>query len=183
MEAYIPNYKKKFVEEVRPALKKKREYSSIMQVPRIEKIVINQGLGEALNDKKIIDKGVEELTKITGQKAVVTRSKRDISNFKLRKDRDIGVRVTLRGRIMYEFLERLIAAAIPSIKDFNGLKTKLDGHGNYTLGLDDQTIFPEINIEKIHKVAGMNITFVTNTDSDEDAFALFQEFGFPFKKN
>ena len=183
MKGYTPNYKTKFVEEVRPALKKKRNFTSIMQVPRIEKIVINQGLGDALNDKKIIDKAIEELTTITGQKAVPTKSKRDISNFKLRKDRDIGARVTLRGHIMYEFLERLIAVAIPRIKDFNGLNTKLDGHGNYTLGIQEQIIFPEISIEKVYKIAGMNITFVTNTDSDEEAFALLQEFGFPFKKN
>lgn len=183
MKGYTPNYKKKFVEEVRPALKEKRKFTSIMQVPRIEKIVINQGLGDALNDKKIIDKAIEELTTITGQKAVPTKSKRDVSNFKLRKDRNIGVRVTLRGHKMYEFLERLIAAAIPRIKDFNGLNTKLDGHGNYTLGIEEQIIFPEISIEKVYKIAGMNITFVTNTDSDEEAFALLQEFGFPFKKN
>ena len=183
MKGYIPNYKKKFIETVRPALKDEKSYTSIMQVPKITKIVVNQGLGEALNDKKVIDKGVEELTAITGQKAVVTKSKRDISNFKLRKDRDIGVRVTLRGNIMYEFLERLIASAIPSIKDFNGLNTKFDGHGNYTLGIEEQSIFPELEVEKIYKVAGMNITFVTNTDSDEDAFALLQKFGFPFKKN
>jgi large subunit ribosomal protein L5 len=183
MKGYTPNYKTKFVEEVRPALKEKRNFTSIMQVPRIEKIVINQGLGDALNDKKIIDKAIEELTTITGQKAVPTKSKRDVSNFKLRKDRDIGVRVTLRGHRMYEFLERLIATAIPRIKDFNGLNTKLDGHGNYTLGIEEQIIFPEISIEKVYKIAGMNITFVTNTDSDEEAFALLQEFGFPFKKN
>ncbi len=183
MEKYVPNYKKKYVEEVRPALMKKMGYKTIMQVPRIEKVVINQGLGVALNDKKFIEKGLEELTLITGQKAVPTKSKRDISNFKLRKGREIGVKVTLRGDRMYEFIERLISAAIPRIKDFNGLNTKFDGHGNYTLGIEEQIIFPEIDIEKVYKITGMNITFVTNTDSDEEAFALLKELGFPFKKN
>ncbi len=183
MEKYVPNYKTKYVEEVRPALMKKMGYKTIMQVPRIEKVVINQGLGVALNDKKFIDKGLEELTLITGQKAVPTKSKRDISNFKLRKGRDIGVKVTLRGDRMYEFIERLISAAIPRIKDFNGLNTKFDGHGNYTLGIEEQIIFPEIDIEKVYKITGMNITFVTNTDSDEEAYALLKELGFPFKKN
>ena len=142
MEKYIPNYKKKYLDEVRPALMEKKKYKSIMQVPRIDKIVINQGLGLALNDKKFIEKGLEEITAITGQKAVPTISKRDISNFKLRKGRKIGVRVTLRGQRMYEFLERLIAAAMPRIKDFNGVHTKFDGHGNYTLGIQEQIIFP-----------------------------------------
>jgi large subunit ribosomal protein L5 len=183
MKTYVPNYKKKYVEEVRPALKEKQQYKTIMQVPRLEKIVINQGLGVSLNDKKFIDKGIDELTMITGQKAVPTKSKKDISNFKLRKGREIGARVTLRGKTMYEFLERLICSAIPRIKDFNGLNVKLDGHGNYTLGIQEQIIFPEIEIEKISKILGMNITFVTNTDSDEEAFALLKEFGFPFKKN
>ncbi len=183
MEKYVPNYKKKYVDEVRPALIKKMGYKTIMQVPRIEKVVINQGLGVALNDKKFIDKGLEELTLITGQKAVPTKSKRDISNFKLRKGRNIGVKVTLRGDRMYEFIERLISAAIPRIKDFNGLNTKFDGHGNYTLGVEEQIIFPEIDIEKVYKITGMNITFVTNTDSDEEAYALLKELGFPFKKN
>ena len=183
MEKYVPNYKKKYVEEVRPALMKKMGYKTIMQVPRIEKVVINQGLGVALNDKKFIEKGLEELTLITGQKAVPTKSKRDISNFKLRKGREIGVKVTLRGDRMYEFIERLISAAIPRIKDFNGLNTKFDGHGNYTLGIEEQIIFPEIDIEKVYKITVMNITFVTNTDSDEEAFALLKELGFPFKKN
>ncbi len=183
MKGYIPNYKTKYQKEVRPALKEKRGYSSIMQVPKIEKIVINQGLGDALNDKKIVEYSLKELTAITGQKAVPTQSKRDVSNFKLRKGREIGARVTLRGRVMYEFLERFICTAVPRIKDFNGLKTKLDGQGNYTIGIEEQIIFPEIEIEKIYKILGMNITFVTSTDSDEEAFALLQEFGIPFKKN
>ncbi len=183
MKTYIPNYKKKYIEEIRPALMKKREYKSIMQVPRLVKIVINQGLGEALNDKKIIDKSLEELAIITGQKAVPTISKRDVSNFKLRKGYPIGTKVTLRGYKMYEFLERLISAAIPRIKDFNGLHNKFDGRGNYTLGIEEQIIFPEIEIEKVYKIMGMNISFVTDTDSDEEAFELFKEFGFPFKRN
>jgi len=183
METFIPNYKTKYINEIRPALMEKKNYKSIMQVPRLEKIVVNQGLGIALNDKKFIEKGLEEITAITGQKAVPTVSKRDISNFKLRKGRQIGVKVTLRGARMYEFLERLIAAAIPRIKDFNGLHTKFDGHGNYTLGILEQIIFPEIEIEKVYKISGLNITFVTNTDSDEEAFDLLKEFGFPFKKN
>jgi len=183
MKGYVPNYKKLYFEKVRPALKEKQAYKSIMQVPRIDKIVINQGLGKAINDKKFVDKGIEEITSITGQKAVPTKSKVDVSNFKLRKGRDIGVKVTLRGNIMYEFLERLICVAIPRIKDFNGLNTKLDGQGNYTLGIQEQIIFPEIDIEKVHEITGMNITFVTNTDSDEEAYAMLKEFGFPFKKN
>jgi len=183
MATYIPNYKKLYTEKVRPALMKSMGYKTIMQVPRIDKIVINQGLGVALNDKKFIEKGLEEITMIAGQKAVATVSKRDVSNFKLRKGRQIGVKVTLRGQRMYEFLERLISAAIPRIKDFNGLNTKFDGHGNYTLGIEEQIIFPEIELESVYKILGMNITFVTNTDSDEEAFALMKEFGFPFKKN
>lgn len=183
MENYTPNYKKMYFEKVQPALMEQQNYKTVMQVPRIKKIVVNQGLGLALNDKKFIEKGLEELTAITGQKAVPTTSKRDISNFKLRKGRQIGVKVTLRGARMYEFLERLIAAAIPRIKDFNGLHTKFDGHGNYTLGILEQIIFPEIEIEKVYKIQGLNITFVTNTDSDEEAFELLKEFGFPFKKN
>ena len=183
METYIPNYKTKYVEEVRPALMEKRGYKTVMQVPRLRKIVINQGLGVALNDKKFIEKGLEELTAITGQKAVPTISKRDVSNFKLRRGREIGVKVSLRGNRMYEFLERLISAAIPRIKDFNGVHTKFDGHGNYTLGIEEQIIFPEIEIEKVYKITGMNITFVTDTDSDEEAYDLLKEFGFPFKKN
>lgn len=183
MKGYIPNYKTKYVKEVRPALKEKRGYSSIMQVPKIEKIVLNTGLGDSLNDKKIVEESIKQLTAITGQKAVPTKSKRDISNFKLRKGREIGARVTLRGKTMYEFLERLISSAIPRIKDFNGLKTKLDGQGNYTMGIEEQIIFPEIEIEKVYKIAGLNITFVTSTNSDEEAYALLQEFGFPFKKN
>ena len=183
MEKYIPNYKNKFNKEIIPALMKKFDYKSNMQVPRLEKIVINQGLGKALTDKKIIENAIKELSKITGQKAVSTVSKKDISNFKLRRDKEIGVRVTLRTNVMYEFLERLVAAAMPRIKDFNGIPTKFDGKGNYTLGIKEQIIFPEIEIEKVKEISGMNITFVTSADNDEEGFALLSEFGLPFKKN
>lgn len=183
MKGYIPNYKRKYVDEVRPALQKRLNLKNVMQVPRLEKIVINQGLGIALNDKKYVEKGAEELTAITGQKSVQTISRRDISNFKLRKGKEIGVRVTLRNHMMYEFLDRFINAAAPRIKDFNGFNKKFDGRGNYTVGIQEQIIFPEIDIEKVMKISGMNITFVTNTDSDELAFELLKEFGFPFKKN
>ena len=154
-----------------------------MQVPKLEKIVLNQGLGAAVADKKIIETAVNEMTTITGQKAVQTISKKDISNFKLRKKMPIGVRVTLRGERMYEFLERLVRVALPRIRDFKGIENKLDGHGNYTLGITEQIIFPEINIDSISKLMGMNITFVTTANTDEEGFALLKEFGLPFKKN
>ena len=153
-----------------------------MQVPRLEKIVLNQGLGIAVADKKIIDTAIAEMTAITGQKAVETVSKKDISNFKLRKKMPIGVRVTLRGKKMYEFLERLIRVALPRIRDFRGIEGKLDGRGNYTLGIQEQIIFPEISIDNISKILGMNITFVTTANTDEEGFALLREFGLPFKK-
>lgn len=183
MAKFIPTYKTKFYDEIIPALMKKFDYSSNMQVPRLEKIVLNQGVGEALNDKKLIDAAQAELTAIAGQKAVTTLSKKDISNFKLRKGREIGVRVTLRRDRMYEFLERLIAASLPAVKDFNGVSTKLDGRGNYTLGVKEQIIFPEIEYEKIKQLNGLNITFVTSAKTDEEGFALLKEFGIPFKKN
>jgi large subunit ribosomal protein L5 len=154
-----------------------------MQVPRLEKIVLNQGLGIAVADKKIIETAVAEMTAITGQKAVQTVSKKDISNFKLRKKMPIGVRVTLRDRKMYEFLERLVRVALPRIRDFKGIESKLDGRGNYTLGITEQIIFPEINIDSINKILGMNITFVTTAKTDEEGYALLREFGLPFKKN
>ncbi len=179
---YIPNYKKLYKEKVVPALMKKFKYKSIMQVPKIEKIVLNMGLGKAIEDKKLIEVGVNEMTLIAGQKAVPTLSKRDINQFKLRRGKPIGVKVTLRGNRMYEFMERLIRAAIPRIKDFNGLGTKFDGRGNYTFGIDEQIIFPEIDIEKVYKTIGMNITFVTTAKTDEEAYELLKEFGFPFKK-
>ncbi len=174
--------KQEYKERIVPALMKEFGYKSVMQVPVLEKIVINQGLGEAVADKKVIEIAINELTAITGQKAVPTLSKKDISNFKLRKKMPIGVRVTLRRERMYEFLERLIRVVLPRIRDFNGIQSKLDGRGNYTLGVTEQIIFPEINIDSISKLLGMNITFVTSAATDEEGFALLKEFGLPFKK-
>lgn len=179
--AYVPTLKKMYKEQVVPALVKEFNYSSVMQVPVLEKIVINQGLGQAIGDKKILETAIEELTKITGQRAVTTRSKKDISNFKLRKGMPIGARVTLRQNKMYEFLERLVAVALPRIRDFKGINDKFDGQGNYTLGITEQIIFPEIDIDKITKIFGMEITFVTTAKTDEEAYALLREFGLPFK--
>ncbi len=173
--------KKDYQERIVPTLTKEFNYHTIMQVPKLEKIVINQGLGEATQDKKIIDTAIAELTAITGQKAVPTLSKKDISNFKVRKKMPIGVRVTLRREKMYEFLERLIRVALPRIRDFKGIEGKLDGRGNYTLGVTEQIIFPEINIDNISKLLGMNITFVTTAKTDEEGYALLREFGLPFK--
>ena len=175
------SYKKVYAERIVPSLMKEFNYKSVMQVPVLEKIVINQGLGQAVADKKIIEVAINELTAITGQKAVATLSKKDVSNFKLRKKMPIGVRVTLRREKMYEFLERLIRVALPRIRDFNGIESKLDGRGNYTLGIDEQIIFPEINIDSIQKLLGMNITFVTSAKTDEEGYALLREFGLPFK--
>lgn len=175
--------KQDYKERIVPALMKQFGYSSVMECPRLEKIVLNQGLGIAVADKKIVDTAVEEMTAITGQKAVQTLSKKDISNFKLRKKIPIGVRVTLRDKKMYEFLERLIRVALPRIRDFKGIESKFDGRGNYTLGITEQIIFPEINIDSIQKLLGMNITFVTSAKTDEEGFALLKEFGLPFKKN
>lgn len=175
------NLKKDYQERIVPALMKQFGYTSVMQVPVLKKIVINQGLGMATGDKKIIDVAVSELTAITGQKAVPTVSKKDISNFKLRKKMPVGVMVTLRREQMYEFLERLVRIALPRIRDFKGIESKLDGRGNYTLGINEQIIFPEINIDAITKILGMNITFVTSAQSDEEGYALLKEFGLPFK--
>ena len=175
--------KQDYLERIVPALTKEFGYKSIMEVPRLEKIVLNQGLGIAVADKKIIDTAIVEMTTITGQKAVPTISKKDIANFKLRKKMPIGVRVTLRDKKMYEFLERLVRVALPRIRDFKGIDSKLDGRGNYTLGITEQIIFPEINIDGISKLLGMNITFVTTAKTDEEGFALLKEFGLPFKKN
>jgi len=175
------NLKKIYREKITPALMKEFNYSSIMQVPVLKKIVINQGLGVAVADKKLIDVAIQELSLITGQKAVATVSRKDISNFKLRKKMAIGVMVTLRREQMYEFLERLIRVALPRIRDFKGLESKLDGRGNYTLGIQEQIIFPEINIDNITKILGMNITFVTSARTDEEGYALLREFGLPFK--
>ncbi len=177
------NLKKDYQERIIPALTKEFGYTTIMQVPRLEKIVLNQGLGIAVADKKIIDTAINEMTAITGQKAVQTLSKKDISNFKLRKKMPVGVRVTLRDKKMYEFLERLVRVALPRIRDFKGIEGKLDGRGNYTLGITEQIIFPEINIDSIGKILGMNITFVTSARTDEEGYALLREFGLPFKKN
>ena len=169
-------------EQVVPTLMKEFEYKTVMQVPKLEKIVINQGIGQAVADKKMVDIAINELTAITGQKAVPCLSKKDVSNFKLRKKMPIGVRVTLRKDNMYEFLERLIRVALPRIRDFKGINSKLDGRGNYTLGIEEQIIFPEINIDNVSKILGMNITFVTSGNTDEEAFALLKAFGLPFKK-
>ena len=176
------NLKKEYVERIAPALKEKFQYSSSMQVPVLKKIVINQGLGKlAIADKKIIDVAISELSTITGQKAVATVSKKDIANFKLRKKMPIGVMVTLRGDRMYEFLERLVRVALPRIRDFKGIASKFDGIGNYSLGIQEQIIFPEINIDSITRILGMNITFVTTAKTDEEGYALLKEFGLPFK--
>ena len=173
--------KKEYADRIAPALKSQFQYSSTMQVPVLKKIVINQGLGMAAADKKIIDIAISELSTITGQKAVATVSKKDISNFKLRKKMPIGVMVTLRREQMYEFLERLVRIALPRIRDFKGIESKLDGRGNYTMGIQEQIIFPEINIDNITKILGMNITFVTSAKTDEEGYALLREFGLPFK--
>ncbi|MBS1234119.1 MAG: rplE [Bacteroidetes bacterium] len=178
---YVPNLRKKYKEEIVPALTKEFGYRTIMQVPKLEKIIVNQGVGQAVADKKIVDIAQEELTTITGQKAIQTMSKKDISNFKLRRKMPIGVKVTLRRDQMYEFLERLISVALPRIRDFKGISNKFDGRGNYTLGITEQIIFPEIDIDKITKILGMEITFVTSAKNDEEAFALLREFGLPFK--
>ncbi|MBO7144655.1 MAG: 50S ribosomal protein L5 [Salinivirgaceae bacterium] len=178
---YVPELRKKYKEVIVPALTKEFNYKTPMQVPKLEKIVINQGVGKAIADKKIIDTAAEELTAITGQKAMKTLSRMDISNFKLRKKMPIGVKVTLRKDRMYEFLERLIVVALPRIRDFKGVNSKLDGKGNYTLGITEQIIFPEIDIDKITTLLGMDITFVTSAKTDEEGYALLREFGIPFK--
>jgi large subunit ribosomal protein L5 len=175
------NLKNTYQEKIIPVLMKEFNYTSVMQVPILKKIVINQGLGVAVADKKLIDVAIQELTAITGQKAVATISRKDISNFKLRKKMPIGVTVTLRREQMYEFLERLIRVALPRIRDFKGIESKLDGRGNFTLGIQEQIIFPEINIDNITKILGMNITFVTSARTDEEGYALLREFGLPFK--
>ena len=180
--AYVPRLKSKYNEEIVTALKDKFQYKSVMQVPRLQKIAINQGVGGASTDKKLIDTAVNEMTTITGQKAVPAKSKKDISNFKLRKGMPIGVRVTLRDNNMYEFLDRLIAVALPRIRDFKGINDKgFDGRGNYTLGVTEQIIFPEINIDQINKIMGMDITFVTTAKTDVEALELLKQFGLPFK--
>jgi len=175
--------KNEYRERIAPTLMKQFNYKSSMQVPRLTKIVINEGLGIASADKKIVDVAVNELSTITGQKAVVTLSRKDIANFKVRKKMPIGAMVTLRREQMYEFLEKLIRVALPRIRDFKGIESKLDGRGNYTLGITEQIIFPEINIDSVERMTGMNITFVTTAQTDEEGYALLKEFGLPFKKN
>lgn len=179
---YTPRLADKYKKDVVPALMKRFSYKSVMQVPVLEKICLNRGVNGAVNDKKLVDTAVEELSTITGQKAVATQSKKDISNFKLRKGVPIGARVTLRGVKMYEFLDRLIAAALPRVRDFKGINEKaFDGRGNYTLGITEQIIFPEIDIDKVNKITGMDITFVTSANTNEEAYELLKELGMPFK--
>ena len=176
-----PRLKEKYLSEIVPELKEKFEYKSIMEVPKITKISVNKGIGAAVADKKLVDVGVEELTTITGQKAVATIAKNSISNFKLREGMPIGARVTLRGNKMYEFLDRLVTVALPRVRDFRGIKQKgFDGRGNYTLGVQEQIIFPEISIDKVNQITGMDITFVTTAKTDEESYALLKAFGMPF---
>ena len=180
---YTPRLKTKYSEEIVARLQEKYSYKSIMQVPKLQKICLNQGLGDAVTDKKMVEHACDEMTLITGQKAVSTKSKKDISNFKLRKGMPIGARVTLRGDVMYEFLDRLITSSLPRVRDFRGVKsTGFDGRGNYNMGIKEQIIFPEINIDKVNKITGMDITFVTSANTDEEAKSLLTEFGLPFKK-
>ena len=176
----MASLKKEYNERILPALMKKFNYSTVMQAPKLEKIVLNEGLGDATQDKKIIETAINELTAITGQKAVATLSRKDISNFKVRKKMPIGARVTLRGERMYEFMERFIRIALPRIRDFKGIPGKFDGRGNYTVGITEQIIFPEINIDSVTKMTGMNITFVTSAKTDEEGYELMKEFGLPF---
>ena len=173
--------KKVYKETIAPSFQKQFNYSSAMEIPVLKKIVINQGLGDATQDKKIVDVAINEITAITGQKAVATYSKKDIANFKLRKKMPIGVMVTLRRERMYEFLEKLVRVSLPRIRDFKGIESKFDGRGNYTLGISEQIIFPEINLDQIDRIQGMNITFVTSAQTDEEGFALLKGFGLPFK--
>ena len=182
MDKKVPTLKKKYTEEIIPNLKKEFNYSSVMQVPRLTKIVLNQGIGQGVADKKIVNSAQEEMTMIAGQKAIQRNSRLNISNFKLREGMPIGVKVTLRKERMYEFLEKLLVVALPRMKDFRGIPGKLDGRGNYTLGIEEQIIFPEIELDKIDKIMGMNITFVTTANTDEEGYALLKQFGFPFKK-
>jgi len=176
-----PRKKEMYLKDVVPALKEKFQYSSVMQVPKLSKIVLNKGIGAAVADKKLVDQGVEELSLITGQRAVATKSKIAVSNFKLREDMPIGAKVTLRGEKMYEFLDRLTTVALPRVRDFKGISDKgFDGRGNYTLGVTEQIIFPEISIEKVARITGMDITFVTSAATDEEAFALLKALGMPF---
>jgi len=183
MSTTIPTFKAKYQADIIPALKEKFQYKSVMEVPKLEKICLNQGLGQAVADKKVLEAALADMSIIAGQQAVSAMSKKDISNFKLRKGMPIGARVTLRGDKMYEFLERLVAVALPRVRDFRGISPKgFDGRGNYNLGITEQIIFPEIDIEKVNKILGMDITFVTSAKTNEEGLALLKEFGMPFKK-
>tara|TARA_B100000965_G_C19525838_1_gene728759 strand:+ start:599 stop:1159 length:561 start_codon:yes stop_codon:yes gene_type:complete len=184
MKTYKPRLKEKYIEKIVPELQEKLGYTNVMQVPKLNKICINQGVGQAVNDKKLIEYAAEEMTKITGQKSVVALSKKDISNFKLRKGMPVGVKVTLRRDQMYEFLDRLISVSLPGVRDFQGINASgFDGRGNYTLGIKEQIIFPEIKVDEVKKITGMDITFVTSARSDEEGLALLTALGLPFKKN
>jgi len=180
---YTPALETKYKDEIVPALLKEFGYKTVMQVPKLKKIVLNQGVGQAIADKKLLEFGVKEMSDIAGQKAVLTYSSKDISNFKLRKNMPIGIMVTLRRDRMFEFLERLISVALPRIRDFKGISAKLDGRGNYTLGITEQIIFPEIDLDKIAKIMGLQVTFVTSANTDEEAFSLLRHFGLPFKNS
>jgi large subunit ribosomal protein L5 len=178
---YVPTLKTRYKDEIVPVMMKEFGYKTMMQVPRLEKIVINQGVGQAIADKRLLESGVRELSDIAGQKAVLTYSSKDISNFKLRRNMPIGIKVTLRKERMYEFLERLISVALPRIRDFKGISPKFDGHGNFTLGITEQIIFPEIDLDKVTKIMGLQVTFVTSAKTDEEALALLKNFGLPYK--
>jgi large subunit ribosomal protein L5 len=180
--SYTPRLQEKYRNEVVPALQEKFKYKSLMQVPKVEKIVISQGVGEAVTDRKLIDSAIEDLSSIVGQKALIIKSKKDVSNFKLRKGMPIGTKVTLRREKMYEFLDRFISIALPRTRDFRGIKSKGDGRGNFTFGVTESIIFPEIDIDKVKKILGMDITIVTSANSNEEGMALLEEFGFPFAK-
>ncbi len=181
MEHYVPNFKKQYDEKVIPALKEQFDYKNVMQVPKLEKIVINQGIGAGVADKRLVENAVKQLTIIAGQKAVTCYSKKDVATFKLRKNMPIGAKVTLRGEGMFEFFERLVAVALPRVRDFRGINFKFDSRGNFTLGIKEHIIFPEINIDEVDKILGMDITFVTTAQTDEEGYALLKEFGVPFK--
>ncbi|WP_179345448.1 50S ribosomal protein L5 [Winogradskyella ursingii] len=182
--AYVARLKQEYKDKVVPALTEEFGYKNVMQVPKLKKIVLSKGVGAAVADKKLIDHAVDELTKITGQKAIHTMSKKDVASFKLRKGMPIGAKVTLRGEQMFEFLDRLVTSALPRVRDFNGIKASgFDGRGNYNLGVTEQIIFPEIDIDKVNKISGMDITFVTSAETDKEAKSLLTELGLPFKKN
>lgn len=181
MEQFVPNFKKQYDDKVVPALKEQFSYNSSMQVPKLTKIVLNQGIGDGVADKRLVENAVKQLTSIAGQQAVTCYSTKDVANFKLRKKMPIGAKVTLRGEGMYEFLERLVAVALPRVRDFRGVNYKFDSMGNYTMGIKEHIIFPEIDIDKIDRILGMDITFVTTATTDEEGYALLKEFGVPFK--